>query len=54
MNTFLLIVAAACIAWGLGVALVVAIADDRHHPIAYLGALLARTAAYLRMTWSAR
>lgn len=40
MDDFLIIFAAACIAWGLGAALVVAIADDRHHPIAFLLALL--------------
>lgn len=40
MNDFLLIFAAACIAWGLGAALVVAIADDRHHPITFLLAFL--------------
>lgn len=40
MDAFLLILSAACVGWGLGAALVVAIADDRHHPIAFLLAFL--------------
>lgn len=40
MDAFLIILSAACLTWGLGAALVVAMADDRHHPIAFLLAFL--------------
>lgn len=40
MHDFLIILSASCVAWGLGAALVVAIADDRLHPIAFLLAVL--------------
>ena len=40
MHDFLIILSAACLIWGLGAALVVALADDRHHPITFLLALL--------------
>lgn len=39
MDDFLIILSAACIAWGLGAALVVAICDE-HHRIADLLAFL--------------
>ena len=42
MDDFLIIFAAACIAWGLGAALVVAICDDRFADIA----------AFIRTHWS--
>lgn len=53
MDDVLLILAAMCLAWGFGVALVFRIIP------AAVTALksrrpLARTSAYLRMTWSAR
>lgn len=60
MDTFLLILSAACLAWGLGLALTfriipaVAHAIEARHPIARTAALLARWTTSLRMTWSAR
>lgn len=60
MDAFLRILAAMCLAWGFGVALTfriipaVAHAIETRHPIARLGALLARLTTHLRMTWSAR
>ncbi|MFF1958020.1 hypothetical protein ACFVWX_13640 [Streptomyces sp. NPDC058220] len=39
MDTVLRIIAAACLAWGLGCCVLVAVLDD-HHPLAYLAALL--------------
>ncbi|HET6356051.1 hypothetical protein [Streptomyces sp.] len=44
MDDFLIIFAAACVAWGLGAALVVAICDDRDR--------LAHLAAFIRTHWS--
>lgn len=60
MRDVLLILSAACLAWGLGLALTfriipaVAHAIEARHPIAWLAALLARWTTSLRMTWSAR